>query len=514
MLSNIFICKKMMVIYLGSCESGSIFKGLLPEDISIYAKLASNAMERSWGTYCPGDSPSPPLEYRTCLGDLYNISWMEDSDIHNLRTKTLRQQYKLVKTKTSVDNTYNQGSHVMKYGELGINEEKVFLYIGSNPTNDNSTFIEEHNSFPFTPSVVNQRDFHNSPEGSSKKLDAQKELLDIMINRMHVDNSINLIGKLLFGSEKGIYVLSAIFEMHFGSLSQYGMKHMRSIANIYNAGISNETMAKMSTEDYLGDEVNVDNIFVVLLRDKKFIFGGSGKTMLAQEFYVIYLESCKSRSIFEGLLPEDISIYAITASNAVKRSWGTYCPGDMGSDIHNLRTKILRHQYKLVKTRTSIYNTYNQDSHVMQYGELGINEENVFLYISLNPTNDNSTFIEEHNSLPFTPSVVNQRDVDLVYYWHMLGIYYVQIFEMHYGSLSQYGMKHMRSIANICNASINNETMAKDYVGNDVNVDNIFIVLLGDKKSVSGRNGKIIDSGPDDHIFIFYSDHGGAGVLD
>ncbi|XP_028062446.1 vacuolar-processing enzyme alpha-isozyme-like isoform X2 [Camellia sinensis] len=29
-----------------------------------------------------------------------------------------------------------------------------------------------------------------------------------------------------------------------------------------------------------------------------------------------------------------------------------------------------------------------------------------------------------------------------------------------------------------------------------------------------GGSGKIEDSGPNDHIFIFYSDHGGPGVLD
>ncbi|XP_028549614.1 vacuolar-processing enzyme gamma-isozyme-like isoform X1 [Dendrobium catenatum] len=111
-------------------------------------------------------------------------------------------------------------------------------------------------------------EFLNSPEGSSEKLDAQKELLDILTLRVHVDNSINLIGKLLFGSEKGIQVLSAvqktgqplvddlaclksmiqIFETHCGSLSDYGMKHTRSFANICNAGINNETMAKVSAE--------------------------------------------------------------------------------------------------------------------------------------------------------------------------------------------------------------------------------------------------------------------------
>lgn len=67
------------VFYLESCESGSMFEGLLPTNISIYATTASNATESSWGTYCPDMDPPPPPEYDTCLGDLYSVSWMEDS---------------------------------------------------------------------------------------------------------------------------------------------------------------------------------------------------------------------------------------------------------------------------------------------------------------------------------------------------------------------------------------------------------------------------------------------------
>lgn len=53
----------------------------------------------------------------------------------------------------------------------------------------------------------------------------------------------------------------------------------------------------------------------------------------------------------------------------------------------------------------------------------------------------------------------------------------------------------------------------KDYTGKDVNVKNFLAVLLGDKSAVTGGSGKVVDSGPDDHIFVYYSDHGGPGVL-
>ncbi|XP_061374750.1 vacuolar-processing enzyme-like [Gastrolobium bilobum] len=265
---------KSLVFYLEACESGSIFEGLLPEDINIYATTASNAEESSWGTYCPGEYPSPPPEYTTCLGDLYSVAWMEDSDVHNLRTETLHQQYNLVKDRT-INGLY-YGSHVMQYGDVGLSKNHLFLYLGTNPANDNLTFVDE-NSLRLPSKAVNQRDadlihfwykFRRAPEDSPRKIAAQKEVLEAMSHRMHIDNSVKLIGKLLFGIEKGPEVLNTVrpaglalvddwdclktmvrtFEAHCGSLSQYGMKQMRSFANICNAGIQKEQMAEASAQ--------------------------------------------------------------------------------------------------------------------------------------------------------------------------------------------------------------------------------------------------------------------------
>ncbi|KAL8244748.1 hypothetical protein R6Q59_011006 [Mikania micrantha] len=266
---------KSMVFYLEACEAGSIFEGLLPQGLNIYATTASGPDESSWGTYCPGEYPSPPLEYDTCLGDLYSVAWMEDCDVHNLKTETIKQQYKLVKERTSSDNSY-YGSHVMQYGDLPLSKENLHLYMGTNPANENFTFIEE-NSLSVSPKSVNQRDadllhfwhkYRKAPEGSDRKTEAQQKFLDVMSHRMHIDSSIELVGKLLFGLEKGPEVLNAVrsagkpivddwtclktfvrtFETHCGSLSQYGMKHMRAIANLCNSGVTNEQMADASSQ--------------------------------------------------------------------------------------------------------------------------------------------------------------------------------------------------------------------------------------------------------------------------
>lgn len=39
-----------------------------------------------------------------------------------------------------------------------------------------------------------------------------------------------------------------------------------------------------------------------------------------------YMEACESGSMFQDILPPNISVYATTAANAFESSWGTYCP--------------------------------------------------------------------------------------------------------------------------------------------------------------------------------------------
>ncbi|XP_058104586.1 vacuolar-processing enzyme [Magnolia sinica] len=260
---------KEMVIYVEACESGSIFQGLMPEDLNIYVTTASNAEESSWGTYCPGMDPPPPPEYITCLGDLYSIAWMEDSEAHNLKQETVLEQYVAVKDRTSNYNTYNAGSHVMEYGSKDIKAEKLYLYQGFIPANANITQNTLHR-YTHT-EAINQRDadllflwhrYKQSNDGSEKKMEILKEIAEITKHRMHLDSSVELIGKLLFGLERGPSILGKVrpstqalvddwgclkdmvqvFETHCGSLTQYGMKHMRAFANICNGGISKDAM--------------------------------------------------------------------------------------------------------------------------------------------------------------------------------------------------------------------------------------------------------------------------------
>ncbi|KAM0907445.1 hypothetical protein ACQ4PT_016118 [Festuca glaucescens] len=258
-----------MVIYVEACESGSIFEGLMPEDLNIYVTTASSANENSYGTYCPGTKPPPPPEYLTCLGDVYSVSWMEDSETHNLKKETIKDQYEVVKKRTSGSDRVNMGSHVMEYGDKTFKDEKLFLYQGFDPANAN---INNRLLLPGLESAVNQRDadvlfmWKRLSEGLEEKLRALTEIKETVLHRKHLDSSIDFIGKHLFGFENGPSMLEAprssgqplvddwdclkrmvrVFESHCGSLTQYGMKHMGAFANICNNGISEAGMKEAS----------------------------------------------------------------------------------------------------------------------------------------------------------------------------------------------------------------------------------------------------------------------------
>lgn len=48
----------------------------------------------------------------------------------------------------------------------------------------------------------------------------------------------------------------------------------------------------------------------------------------------------------------------------------------------------------------------------------------------------------------------------------------------------------------------------------DVTPENFISVLTGKKDMMKGvGSGKVIDSGPDDHLFVFFADHGAPGLI-
>ena len=50
-----------------------------------------------------------------------------------------------------------------------------------------------------------------------------------------------------------------------------------------------------------------------------------------------------------------------------------------------------------------------------------------------------------------------------------------------------------------------------DYSGDQVNAETFMAVMMGDKKAAGG--GKVLRSGIEDNVFLFFVDHGAPGIL-
>jgi len=121
--------KKMyskLVFYLEACESGSMFQGVLDPTLGIYATTAANAVESSWGTYCPPDDKVDGKELNSCLGDLYSVNWMENADSVG-KEETLAAQFTAVKKLTNL-------SHVMQYGDVSYTSDPIGDFLGDTTT--------------------------------------------------------------------------------------------------------------------------------------------------------------------------------------------------------------------------------------------------------------------------------------------------------------------------------------------------------------------------------------------
>ncbi|XP_009794187.2 vacuolar-processing enzyme-like [Nicotiana sylvestris] len=273
-----------MVFYLEACESGSMFDGLLPQGLNIYVTTASKPDENSWGTYCGLGRGAclvecPPPEFDgVCLGDLYSVAWMEDSDVQDRQTTTLDNQYDRIANRTAANLTH--GSHVMQYGDMELSVDALFQYMGSVSTSHSPAPCPmasapspmDAASFLTSSEIVDQRDtdlfyltskYQGAPEGTNEEFEANRKLNEVVAQRSQVDNNVKRLGELLFGVEKGNEVLQSVrpagtplvddwdclksyvktFEAHCGKLTAYGKKHVRGIANICNAGIESEQMA-------------------------------------------------------------------------------------------------------------------------------------------------------------------------------------------------------------------------------------------------------------------------------
>ena len=115
---------KEMTMYVEACESGSMFQDKLSSDLGVYAVSAANATQSSWGTYCGSDAKVDGKNIGSCLGDLFSVNWMEDSDAALMDTETLQEQYETVRRETTK-------SQVLQWGDLSFTSEPLSAFEGT-----------------------------------------------------------------------------------------------------------------------------------------------------------------------------------------------------------------------------------------------------------------------------------------------------------------------------------------------------------------------------------------------
>ena len=114
---------KELVFYMEACEAGSMFPALGKHE-NVYAMTATDAKVSSWGTFCGSDAVVKGKNLGTCLGDLFSVNWMDDTETHDPWTETIGEQFERVKTATTK-------SPVCEFGDKDLKEMSVGTFEGT-----------------------------------------------------------------------------------------------------------------------------------------------------------------------------------------------------------------------------------------------------------------------------------------------------------------------------------------------------------------------------------------------
>lgn len=106
-----------MVFYIEACESGSMFPNLKP-DSGVYAMTASNEKVSSWAAYCMPTDSINGVRIGACLGDLFSVNWMSDTENHIPSNETLMNQHEFVFNNT-------KKSPVCEFGDFNVKQKNV-----------------------------------------------------------------------------------------------------------------------------------------------------------------------------------------------------------------------------------------------------------------------------------------------------------------------------------------------------------------------------------------------------
>jgi len=191
-----------MVIYIESCESGSMLEGLLPNDINVYGTTASNAEESSYACYYDA-------KRETYLGDVYSVNWMEDSDAEDIDKESLFTQFQVTKKNTNT-------SHVMQYGDLKLGQahtvsefqgDKQSEKKSRSPIADYYNGLLKRDAVPTEEvrlSIVSRR-LAAALDNSLEKQQLERELVQLLNDRSTITTRIHQIASVALSINRGSF---------------------------------------------------------------------------------------------------------------------------------------------------------------------------------------------------------------------------------------------------------------------------------------------------------------------
>jgi len=171
---------KKLVFYLETCESGSMFVGM---NISnLYALSAANPTESSWGTYCGSDAKVNGKSIGSCLGDLFSVSWMEDTDAQDTTKEDLQTQFTTVKQLTTK-------SQVMQWGDLSFTSDAVSEFVGG--LTPNAIPMSGNGASVSARQLELYQVYHNyvSAEASDDRLSAGEQMLVVLTEQLEAEKA-------------------------------------------------------------------------------------------------------------------------------------------------------------------------------------------------------------------------------------------------------------------------------------------------------------------------------------
>lgn len=230
------------VFYLEACESGSMFVNT-PKNQKFYALSAASPSESSWGWYCPPDDSVHGTHIGSCLGDLFSINWMEDTESADTKTETLQTQFQNIKTKTTK-------SQVMQWGDLSFTSETVNNFVGSIQKVKTERVERPQGT------SVDSRDaklmFLINRHARLMTSSTQDELNEEIMSRRRYDDIFHEIQEVVGSPEKADQTEHECYkdmidtlEAACGRTSDYGLKYFRRLFDICACPTCNHLQAKL-----------------------------------------------------------------------------------------------------------------------------------------------------------------------------------------------------------------------------------------------------------------------------